>query len=125
MRFITKQFHAYIDYPVAFALIGLPFLLGLGQVNPIAFYLSVATGVAAFLLTAVTDHETGIFKLVPYKFHLGVDLLVGVVFVLAPFILGFEGLDAWFYWANGAAVLTVVGLHKGEAADLPGASAAA
>jgi hypothetical protein len=114
MKFITKQFHAYIDYPVALALIGLPFILGLGASNPLALYLSVATGVAALLLTAVTDHDTGILRLVPYKFHLGVDFLVGIVFIVAPFLLSFQGLDAWFYWANGLAVLTVVGLHKPE-----------
>lgn len=31
MRFITKEIHAFLDYPVALALIGLPFLLGLGS----------------------------------------------------------------------------------------------
>jgi hypothetical protein len=122
MRFITKQLHAYIDYPVAIALIALPFLLGLGATNPIAFYLSVTTGVAAFILTAITNHQTGLLKLVPYKFHLVVDFVVGVVFVLAPFIFSLEGLDAIFYWLNGAAVLLVVGLHKPE--ETKGLSAA-
>lgn len=112
MRFITKQFHAYIDYPVAFALIILPFALGLGASNPLALYLSVATGVAALLLTIITNHDTGLFPFIPYKVHLAVDFAVGLLFVLAPFLFGFSGLDAWFYWANGAAVLTVVGLHK-------------
>lgn len=112
MRFITKQFHAYLDYPVALALISLPFLLGLGSSNPLALYLSVATGIAALILTLITDHQTGVLPLVSYQFHLVVDLVVGLAFVAAPFLLGFQGLDAWFYWLNGAAVLTVVGLHK-------------
>lgn len=30
-RFITKQIHAYLDYPVAFGLIIMPFLPGLGH----------------------------------------------------------------------------------------------
>ena len=30
MRFVTKQIHAYLDYPVAVALMALPFLLELG-----------------------------------------------------------------------------------------------
>ena len=41
---------------------------------------------------------------------------IGIVFLAAPFVLGFAGLDAWYYWANAAAVLTVVSLHKPEAA---------
>jgi hypothetical protein len=48
-----------------------------------------------------------------------VDFFVGVVFVIAPFALGFSGLDAIFYWANAAAVLTVVNLHKPEEVPQP------
>ncbi len=114
MKFITKQIHAFLDYPVAIALIALPFLLGLGATNPIALQLSVVTGVAALILTILTDHHLGIIKVVPYKIHLLVDFLVGLTFVLAPFIFSFEGIDSLFYWVNGAAVLFVVSMHKPE-----------
>lgn len=113
-RFVTKQIHAYLDYPVAVALIGLPFVFGLGSSNPLALWLSVATGVAAFVLTILTDHQTGVIRILPYSFHLLVDFLVAVVFIISPIALGFQGIDAWFYWANAAAVLMVVGLHKPE-----------
>ena len=112
IRFVTKTMHAYLDYPVAAGLMGAPFLLGLGDSHPLALWLAVATGMAAFVLTVFTDHQLGLFRLLPYSVHLAVDLLVAVVFLLAPFALGFSGLDAVFYWANGAAVLAVVGLHK-------------
>lgn len=114
MRFITKKIHAYLDYPVAMSLIVLPFLLGLGSTNPIALYLSVITGVAALSLTILTDHQTGIFSIISYKLHLIVDFSVAIVFLLAPFIFSFSGLDAYFYWTIGAAVLLVVSLHKSE-----------
>lgn len=114
MRFITKRIHAFLDYPVAIALMVLPFLLGLGDSSPLALYLSVATGIAAFILTVLTDHHLGIFPVISYKIHLMVDFLVAIVFILAPFIFSFEGIDAYFYWLNGAAVLIVVSLHKPE-----------
>ena len=75
-------------------------------------WLSVVTGVAAFILTLLTDHHLGVFRVLPYKFHLSVDFSVGALFVLIPFILSFSGIDAIYYWANGLAVLTVVTLHK-------------
>ena len=112
IRFVTQKIHAYLDYPVALALIGLPFILQLGGSHPLALWLSVATGVAALILTMFTDHETGIFPAVSYGAHVAVDGLVGITFVAAPFVLGFVGLDAWFYWLNGAAVLTVVALGR-------------
>jgi len=114
MKFVTKKIHAFLDYPVAIALIALPFLLGLGTSNALALQLSVITGIAAFILTLLTDHQLGVYRIIPYKFHLIVDFLVAIVFILAPFILSFEGIDAYYYWINGAAVLIVVSLHKPE-----------
>jgi len=107
VRFVTRKIHAYLDYPVALSLMALPFVLGLGATNPVAKWLAVATCVAAFILTLLTDHELGAFRVLPYWFHVAVDRLVGVTFVAAPLLLGFNGLDAWYYWANGAAVLLV------------------
>lgn len=111
-RFVTKDIHALLDYPVAFALMTAPFILGLGDSHPLALWLAVATGVAALVLTLFTDHRLGAFRVLPYKFHVLVDALVGATFLAAPFALGFTGLDAWFYWANGLAVATVVSLSK-------------
>ncbi|MBG6206029.1 hypothetical protein IWQ49_000676 [Labrenzia sp. EL_126] len=117
IRFVTKNIHAYLDYPVALGLIGLPVVLNLGQSNPLAFWLSVVTGVAALILTMLTDHETGLIRVVPYSFHLIVDFAVGVVFLAVPFVLGFKGIDFAYYVVNALTVLTVVSLHKPEAAE--------
>lgn len=114
IKFVTRRVHAYLDYPVAFALIALPFVLGLGESNPMALYLSVTTGVAALVLTILTDHHLGLIRVLPYSLHMAVDLLVGLTFLAAPFIFGFSGLDAAFYWLNGAAVVLVISLHKPE-----------
>ena len=106
-RFVTKSIHAYLDYPVAISLMVAPFLLGLGASGPLAIWLSVATGVAAFVLTLLTDHQLGVVRVVPYWLHVAVDRLVGITFLIAPFALGFSGLDAAYYWINAIAVLIV------------------
>ncbi|MCC1485423.1 hypothetical protein [Winogradskyella immobilis] len=114
MKFVTKRIHAFLDYPVAIALIVLPYVLGLGDSSSLALNLSVAIGIAAFALTLLTDHHLGVLRVISYKIHLIVDFLVAVVFILAPFIFSFEGIDAYYYWVNGAAVFIVVSLHKPE-----------
>ena len=116
MRFVTKTIHAWLDYPVALALIALPFLLGLGASHPLALAISPVVGVAAFVLTVFTDHHLGLIRVLPYRLHLAVDLAVGLLFLALPFALGFAGLDAAYYWLNGAAVVAVIGLSKSEAA---------
>jgi hypothetical protein len=110
MRFVTKTIHAWLDYPVALALIALPFLLGLGASNPLALTISPIVGIAAFLLTVFTDHHLGLVRVLPYRLHLA----VGLLFLILPFALGFSGLDAAYYWMNGAAVVAVIGLSKPE-----------
>jgi hypothetical protein len=114
MRFVTKKMHAYLDYPVAAALIALPFVLGLGGADPLALQLSVGAGIAAFILTLLTDHQLGVYRIIPYKGHLAIDALVGIVFVIAPFVFSFQGVDASYYWVIGGTVLTVVSLQKPE-----------
>ncbi|MGR3322609.1 MAG: hypothetical protein ACU0DK_11810 [Pseudooceanicola sp.] len=114
MRFVTKTLHARLDYPVALALIILPFLLGLGTSHPLALIISPTVGVTALLLTVFTDHHLGLIRVLPYGLHLAVDLVVGLLFLVLPFGLGFSGIDAGFYWLNGAAVVAVIALSKPE-----------
>jgi hypothetical protein len=52
-RFISKSIHTHLDYPVAIALVFMPFLFGPGNGNGLAFWRSVTTGIAAFLLTVL------------------------------------------------------------------------
>lgn len=113
-RFITKSIHAYLDYPVALGLIAMPFLFGLGATAPLAFWFSVVTGIAAFALTLLTDHHLGLYPVLPYRLHLAVDGLVGLAFVTGPIVLGFTGLDFWYYMILGLTVLAVVSLHQPE-----------
>ncbi|MEI8022331.1 MAG: hypothetical protein WCH39_29240 [Schlesneria sp.] len=124
VRFVTRRVHAWIDYPVAIILIAMPFVLGLGAQNPIALWLSVVTGVAAFVLTLLTDHELGVFRVLPYWFHVAVDRIVGVTFVAAPLLFGFSGLDACYYFANAAAVLLVTFVLNASESTEPGRSMA-
>lgn len=105
-RFVTKNIHAYlIDYPVAVLLLIAPFALQLGQSGPVALWLSVVTGVAAFNLAMLTKHPTGLIKVIPYSVHLWVDRAVGIVFLAAIFVFGFSGIAAWYYGVLGIAVL--------------------
>jgi len=118
-QFVTKNMHAWLDYPVAISLMVLPSLLGLGQSHPAAYWLSVVTGVAAFVLTLLTDHKLGALRVLPYSLHLAVDFAVAIVFFAAPLVMGFTGIDAAYYWANALAVFVVVSLHKPETPTAP------
>lgn len=123
-RFITKDIHALLDYPVALMLMTAPSLLGLGESHPFALWLGVGTGVAALVLTLLTDHKLGVVRVLPYMLHVAVDGAVGATFLVAPLVFSFVGIDAWFYWINGAVVAFVVLLHKPQPRVAAGPAAA-
>lgn len=105
-RFITKYVNTcLIDYSVAIVLMVAPFLLKLGKSSPVALWLSVVTRVAALLLPALTDHPTGLVRVIHDWLHLWVDRALSVVSTAAASAFHFPGLDAWYHWVLAAAVL--------------------
>ncbi len=108
IRFLTPTWHGLVDYLAAIELLTMPFVLRLGTSAPLAKWLAVATGLAVILVGLLTDYKLGLVKIIPFRIHLAIDTAVATAFVLAPFLFGFTGLDAWFYWINAAAVFVVV-----------------
>ncbi len=123
IRFITPTMHGVVDYLAAVALLTMPFVLDLGSSNPLAKWLAVATGAAVIVTSLLTDYRFSAARVLPFKGHLAVDTIVAIAFALAPTVLGFHGLDAWYYWVNSAAVFAVVGLSQTAETTLRGAPA--
>lgn len=89
-----------------------PFLLELGESTPAADWPSVCVGVAALIQTMFTNHKVGTIRVLPCWLCVFINGAVGVSSAIDPFVLGVNGLDAWSYWANAAAMLTVVSQSK-------------
>lgn len=126
IRFLTPTMHGVVDYAAAAGLILMPFLLGLGDSAPLAKWLAVGTGIAVIAVSLSTDYRLGWLRILPFKGHLAADLAVAVLFLLAPSLFGFSGIDAYYYWANAAAVFAVVAVSQpSEAARATTLAAAA
>ncbi len=57
VKMLNKTIPPYLDDPVARRVIVFPFLLWLGASTLLALFLSVATGIAAFVLNHLTHHR--------------------------------------------------------------------
>lgn len=110
LRFITPDVHGIIDYAAGAGLMALPFILGLGESSNLALWLSVVTGAAVWAVSALTDYKLAFLRTIPFDGHLAIDLAAATLFMAAPFLLQFEGLDAYYYWVNAAVVYLVVAL---------------
>ena len=108
MKILSSTFHGYIDYATAVALIAAPFLLFPAGTPGIATWLSVAAGVGLIIYSLITDYSVSARKAIPFKMHLILDFIAGVVFVAAPFVLGFVGIVKLYYLVMGLAVIVVV-----------------
>lgn len=112
LRFISKSFHGVIDYVAAIALITSPYILKLGDSSSPATLLSVGTGLAVILVSILTKYRYSIFKVIPFDLHLAIDLAVATAFIAIPFLFGLKGLDAAYFFINGAVVYLVVALTE-------------
>ena len=113
-RFISPTLHGFADYSAGIGLILLPNILGLGDSSPLAYWLSVASGIAVLLASGMTNYRLGIFRRIPFQGHLAIDLVVAIAFMASPWIFGFTGMDADYYVFNAAVVFTVVALSEND-----------
>ena len=110
LRFISPTLHGVVDYTAGLGLVVAPFILDMGESTHTAVWFSVVTGIAVFVVSLLTDYKLSLFGFLPFQGHLAIDLLVAVTFMIAPFVFGFHGLDAHYYWFNATVVFLVVSL---------------
>jgi hypothetical protein len=105
-RLITNSIRIYlIDYPVVIVLMVAPFPPKLGKSSPVALWLSMVTRVTALLLPTLTEHLTGLIRVITHWQQLWVDRALGVVSTTATSTFHPTGLDARYYWVLAVAVL--------------------
>jgi hypothetical protein len=100
MKFISSRAHGVLDYPVGFLLIIAPQLFGFSDVDA-ARNVSVAIGVSALVYSLLTSFELGLFKVIPFRVHLGLDLVSGVLLAASPWLFGFADETRAFHVTAG------------------------
>ena len=120
-KILTPAIHGLLDYAAAAALVVLPFLLDLGAASPLAKWLSVVAGAGLIAYSLVTDYAFGVFRVLPFRVHLALDIAAAVVFAAAPFVFGWKGLVLGYYLFMASGVMAVVALSTAgpDAAPVP------
>jgi len=114
LRFLSPTNHGIVDYLAAVTLIIAPFILNLGADNSMALWISVITGLTVIVVSLATKYRYGAFKMIPFGGHLALDLLVATAFMFVPFLLGLDGLDEVYFYANAVVVYLVVAFTASE-----------
>ncbi len=114
MKFLTPTLHGLGDYAAAAVLIVAPFLLGIKEPSMLAQWASIASGIGLIIYSLLTDYTFSIAKVIPFKVHLVLDSLAGLVLIALAFVLVLDIVARTYLIMMGAGVLVVVGVTQTE-----------
>jgi hypothetical protein len=90
MRFIPSRIHGILDYIVGVLLLLAPEIFGFSQVGGAAVTIPRVIGVLILVQGVLTRYEMGLFKVLPFSFHLAMDYIVGIFLAGSPVLFGFS-----------------------------------
>ena len=95
MRFISTRTHAYVDYVLGILLIIAPWLFGFNDAGGWAVWVPIILGLGLLVVSLMTRYELSIAKVIPMSTHLGLDIGLGVVLIISPWVFGFADVIWW------------------------------
>src|SRR3982751_43212 len=91
MRMVGTRVHGLLDYLMGIGLIGAPLLLNLAT-DGVETWVPALLGLAIIVYSLFTNYELGVWKVLSIRTHLLLDLVVGIILSLSPWIFGFSRL---------------------------------
>lgn len=89
MRFISRKIHAVLDYISGVLLIASPWLFNFADIAA-AKWVAIIAGIVILGMSLLTDYEGGIKKIIPMSGHLTMDVIVGILLAVSPWLLNFS-----------------------------------
>jgi len=90
---LSLRAHNVIDYVAALLLLFVPAFLGFSEIQ-VARNLFLVLGIFLLTYSLVTKYEFSIWRALPLGTHMTFDLAIGLVLLLAPWVLGYRDLLA-------------------------------
>ena len=88
--FISTAFYGVLNYIIALTLIGSPWFFGLKDVSSAAFLLPLYIGWLQLIMAIFVDNETGFVKKFPMQIHLALDVVMGFILAVSPWLYSFS-----------------------------------
>jgi hypothetical protein len=87
--FISTKFYGVLNYILALTLIASPWLFHFYNVSSAALFLPIYFGWLQLILSIFSDNEAGIIKQLPLHTHLVIDVFMGFILLVSPWLWGF------------------------------------
>lgn len=105
MKIISPKVHAILDYATVIFLLASPSLFKMEEPLNIFTYL---LAVVHFLLTILTNFKLGLIKVIPFRVHGLIEVIVAVVLAGVAFWFYNIGIDLGFYYYIIIAVIIMI-----------------
>ena len=104
MRFIPTRLHGILDYLVGLIVIALPIAF---PVQGTAFMTLIGLGFFVVFYSLFTDYELGVVRFLRLRFHLALDVLFGIIVLLAPTVVDLPAAIHWLLYAIGTMAIVL------------------
>ncbi len=111
---MNSRVHGLLDYLVALVLIVAPYLFGFANGGPEQI-VPQALGALIIVLSLITAYEMSVAKLIPYRVHLGIDVVQALFLLASPWLLGYADRIWWPHVLVAVVEIVVVALSWGKA----------
>lgn len=93
--FIPTAVYGVLNYLLSFTLIASPWLFGLVNVSSAALLIPIYIGWLQFIMAVFVDNETGFVKQFPMQIHLVIDVFMGFILMVSPWLYTFSSKAFW------------------------------
>src|ERR1700712_5638373 len=96
-KILSPRTHTIIGFVVGIALLLAPNIFGFSDVGGAAVAVPRIIGVIVLLSELTVKGSFSGFGVVPMKLHIGMDVLMGLILAVSPWLFSFhdEGANAW------------------------------
>ena len=102
--FISTAFYGVLNYIIALTMISSPWTFGLVDVSSAALFLPIYFGWIQLIMAIFTKSETGFIKQFPVQIHLVIDVLMGFILLVSPFLYTFSDKQDGKAWIPAVVV---------------------
>ena len=113
---LSLRTHNILDYVIGAILVLCPYVFGFSDINTARnVFLVLGFGLIGYSL--LTDYRYSIAKLIPIKVHMGLDVMAGIILLLAPGIFNYgtmlSGGQVAVHYIMGLGAIVFVAVTRG------------
>lgn len=103
--FISTKFYGFFNFILALTLIASPWLFGFYNVSSAALLLPIYIGWLQLILSIFADNEAGFIKQLPMPTHLVLDVFMGFILLVSPWLWSYADQEFWPQFLMGSLLL--------------------